>query len=584
MLRIKGVKAGEGVVLGRVNLIVQSTLQIDTYKISALDLEKEIARFENSLLASKKQILDILKKAKTMLDSDSLRIFDAHLLMLEDPLFRTQIIHNLNEKRINIESIVDDTVQKYVSMFSRMPDTSLQDKAADMKDIGRRILLNLTGKALDNPPVKNDPFILIAEELIPSQLMQIDREKILGIGMEKGGKTSHVAIFARALGKPVVVGLFDLTKKVKGDDEVVLDADKGEIIISPTEKQRKKYTELANQHLKNIKRAESLVDLEPVTIDGKKILLKANIDVPEDMETARKYGACEVGLFRTEYLFMNKNNLPTEEEQFKSYRQIVEKFREGQVDIRVLDAGGDKKIASIPWPKEENPTLGWRGIRVLLDLEDIFTTQLRAILRASAFGKVRILLPMINRVDEIRKARMMLDRAKTSLDDDGHPFDRDIQLGVMIETPAAAEMACFFAPEADFFSIGTNDLIQFTLAVDRMSEKVDDYYEPLNPAMLRILKKILDNAEKTGKSISVCGEMASDSMGIFALMGLGYNSFSVNPAALLGIKGIIRNMRVETARILMEKAQDMVLPLEIENLISEEIKRIKMREDGHEIL
>ncbi|TCO59148.1 phosphoenolpyruvate--protein phosphotransferase [Caldanaerobacter subterraneus] len=501
-------------------------------------------------------------------------IFEAHLMLASDPELIEGVENMIKTELVTADNAVNKVIEQNASVMESLNDEYLRERAVDLRDVGNRIIENLLGVKSVNLSDLEEEVVVIARDLTPSDTATMKKEMVLGFATDVGGRTSHTAIMARSLEIPAVVGLGNVTSQVKAGDLVIVDGLEGIVIVNPDEKTVEDYKSKKESYEKKVEGLKQLKDLPAETPDGKKVMLAANIGTPKDVASALANGAEGVGLFRTEFLYMDRNSLPSEEEQFEAYKEVVEKMGGRPVTIRTLDIGGDKELPYLDMPKEMNPFLGYRAIRLCLDRPDIFKTQLRAILRASAYGNVQIMYPMISSVEEVRKANSILEEVKAELDREGVKYDKEIKVGIMVEIPSAAVTADILAKEVDFFSIGTNDLTQYTLAVDRMNEHVKEYYQPFHPAILRLVKMVIDAAHKEGKFAAMCGEMAGDPLAAVILLGLGLDEFSMSATSIPEIKNIIRNVEYEKAKEIAEKALNMSEAREIEKMMKDVIKDI----------
>ena len=571
---LKGVAASPGIEIGKAHVIKAQQININTKKISQDEVDNEIGKLDAAIAASKEQLANIKAKAEKNIGADKAEIFGAHLMVLEDPVFLEEIQTKIKEELVTADNAVSQVVDNYVQIFSNMEDEYMKERAADIKDVGERIIKNVLGIVPDSLTFSEE-VIIIAKDLTPSDTAQMDKDKVLAFATDMGGRTSHTAIMARSLEIPAVVGLVDATDKVQEGDTVIVDGNKGVVYINPEESILKEYEALRDQYIQYRKKLKELKDLPAETIDKlRRVELAANIGTPRDVNGALENGAEGVGLYRTEFLYMDRDALPSEEEQFQAYKEVIEKMAPKAVIIRTLDIGGDKKLAYLEMPDEMNPFLGWRAIRMCLDRPQILKTQLRAILRASAYGNAKIMYPMISGLDEIRRANAILSEAKDELRQEGIPFDDNIEVGIMVEIPSTAVIADVLAKEVDFFSIGTNDLIQYTLAVDRMNEHISHLYEPLHPAILRLIKNVIDASHKAGKWTGMCGEMAGDIWATAILLGLGLDEFSMSATSIPQVKHIIRSLTYERAKQIAEEALSMDNPEDIRNMIKRELDGI----------
>ena len=575
----KGIAASEGIVMGKVFLYTKEKVQIERDTIHKGTTTVEMEKFNDALILTKEQLSNIRKKASNELDEDQAEVFDAHMMILTDPVFLEDIKKLIEEERINAAYAAEKTVNKFIDIFQNIEDDYLKDRRIDIKDVGERLIRNILGISVDSLQSLNEKVVIVAHDLTPSDTSLLDKSCVLGIATSIGGKTSHTAIMARSLEIPAVLGLGNILEKVKNDDFVILDGIEGELIIDPDENQMRVYSSKLKGYTEKRNRLQRFIDLPSVTLDGKKVGLNANIGTPKELTAVISNGGEGIGLYRTEFLYMDRTDFPDEENQFLSYKEVAEGLKGKPAIIRTLDIGGDKNIPYLNLPDEMNPFLGWRAIRICLDRPDIFRTQLRAILRASAFGKVRIMYPMISAVDEVRSANLILSEVKQELADEGINFDKDIEVGIMVETPGAAITADIIIPEVDFFSIGTNDLCQYTLAVDRINEKVSHLYQPFHPGILRLIKNAIDVSHRYGKTTGICGEIAGDPLASMILIGLGIDELSMSPSAMPTIKRIIRNVSYEQSKKVAQHALMLSETEEIINYAKESARDFLSKED-----
>ena len=533
----KGIAASKGYAIGKVFLQVNEEIVITDEKIS--DIEGEKAKLQKALDASRGQLEKIKEKALTEMGAEKAQVFEAHITLLDDPEFTGAMQMEIESNSTNSMKAVQSVTDMFVSIFDAMEDAYMRERAADIKDVSKRIISNLAGKGGDAFAITEENTIVVAHDLTPSDTAQLDRSKVVGFITDIGGRTSHAAIMARTLEIPAVLGLGDITTSVKTGDKVIVDGITGDVIINPSEEVIAEYTEKKAKFQAEQEELKKLIDVKTTTKSGRRIEVCGNIGKPEDVLGVIANGGDGVGLFRTEFLYMDRESAPTEEEQFESYKFVLEKMEGKQVVIRTLDIGGDKTLPYLPLPQEMNPFLGYRAIRLCLDKKEIFKVQLRALLRASVFGKLCVMFPMISGIQEFRQAKEVVEECKAELRTEGKEYSENIQWGIMVEIPAAAVMADELAKEVDFFSIGTNDLIQYTLAADRMSEKVSYLYNPMHPAVLRLIKMTIDGAHSQGKWVGMCGEMAGDETAIPTLVEYGLDEFSMSATSILPAKKIM---------------------------------------------
>ena len=539
----EGIAASPGIAIGRAYVLEKEKFSILEYQIKKEEVEKEVERFKEAVRQSKKELEKIKERVRKKIGEKEAYIFQAHLYMLEDPFLIDETIKRIRRERLNAEAALRETFRTIPKKFASDQVNYIQERLRDVRDVGGRVLRNLLKKPGLTLSHLNEEIILVAHDLAPSDTASLRKDKVLGFATNIGGRTSHSAIMARSLEIPAVVGLRDITRRVKPGSLIILDGNKGRVIVNPTSKQIERYRRQQREFFFYKRKLEDLRFLPPQTLDGREVELAANIAGPEEVDIALGNGAEGIGLYRTEYLYMNRQDLPSEEEQLAAYKTIAEKVSPNSVVIRTIDLGGDKFQSHFPVPTQINPFMGWRAIRLCLEKVDIFKTQLRAILRASHFGKVKLMYPMISGMEEVRKANEILSEVKEELRKERIPFDEDIEVGVMIEVPSAAIIADILAKEVDFFSLGTNDLIQYSLAVDRINEKVAYLYQPLHPTILRLIDNIVKCAHRENIWVGACGEMASDPLYMLILLGLGVDEFSVAPTSLLEIKKVIRGAR-----------------------------------------
>jgi phosphoenolpyruvate-protein phosphotransferase (PTS system enzyme I) len=555
-LVLQGISASQGIAYGQIFVYVQSDLEVPEYKVEKSRQAAEVARFEQALLTTRQQVQKIMVEVEKNLGEDEARIFDAHLLVLEDQALIAETIREFEKTRVNIETCFNKVAQRYIAAFEAIDDEYLRERGGDIRDVAQRVLANLLGQTSQRLSKLVDKRIVVANDISPSDAASLDRSAALGVVTDSGSKTSHAVIVARSMKIPAVVGLRDLSSKVQAGDSLLVDGYEGVVVLNPTEATLFRYGQIQRQKRTQEQRLIEASRLPAVTLDGVALSLRANVEKPDEAALVKDYHADGVGLYRTEFLYLASESMPTEEEQYTAYRELVQALAPAPVTIRTLDLGGDKPIASQAhlFPKENNPFLGYRAIRFCLDHPDVFKTQLRAILRASAHGRVLLMYPMISGRDEMRRANAVLDECKAELRAERLAFDEKLAVGSMIEIPSAAMTADLLARECDFFSVGTNDLIQYLLAIDRVNDRIAHLYEPTHPSVLRTLRHIVVEAHRAGIKVSVCGEMAGDPIYTALLFGLGIDELSMTPPLLPAAKFILRNMKLTDAKKLAQMA------------------------------
>lgn len=571
---LKGIPASPGINVGKAFLYGREQYTIPRRTISDLQIQNEIKRFKDALVQTRNEIQEIKKHISDEMGAEHGQIFSAHLLVIDDSMLIEEVISRLKRERLSIEYIFQDVLRRYIKVFSEMDDEYLKERISDVNDVGRRILKNLIGAKEDILSNLKEKVIVIAYDLSPSDTATMHKRNVMAFATDIGGRTSHTAIMAKSLEIPAVVGLETITKKVESGDTVIVDGTHGTVILNPSAATVKKYERDRVKFAEVEKHLLELKNLPCVTMDGKNIELSANIEVPEDVPSVIAHGAAGIGLYRTEYFYMNRKDLPTEEDQFKAYSAVVKKIKPHPVIVRTLDIGGDKFLSQLEVPQQMNPFLGWRAIRFCLARPDIFKAQLRAILRASAYGKLKVMYPMISGLEELRQANALLEEAQKELKKEGIPFDADMEVGAMIEVPSAAMISDILAREVDFFSIGTNDLIQYSLAVDRVNEKIAYLYEPAHPAVLRLIKTVIESGHNAGVWVGMCGEMAGDIIMTIILLGLGLDEFSTSPIAIPEIKRIIRSVTLRQAKEIAREAISLPTGKEIEKFAKKRLTEI----------
>lgn len=583
MIKLKGIAASGGVGIGKVMIITKDDLSVPKRKISHDEISREIYKLEEALIETRREISSFQKEISKEIGFDHGRIFEAHFLALEDRVLIEDVITQIKTKRVNVEYAFSNSIHKYIDALLKVDDEYLRERVLDIEDISRRVLKKMLKEKGVSLKDLEEKVIIVSHDLAPSQTASLPKEKILGIITDIGGRTSHTAIIARSLRIPAVVGVEVATENIKSGDKVIVDGSSGYVIVRPTDKTLKKYQEKLTVYTKDIKAIHIPKTFKACTKDGKEVVISANIELPEEIPLVKKYGAEGIGLYRTEYIFLGRKDLPSEDEQYKAYLKVVKGASPHSVIFRTIDIGGDKFLSQPKVPKEMSPFLGWRAIRFCLARSDIFKVQLRAILRASAEKNVKIMFPMISGVEELREANSLLEKCKKELSDEGKLFDKDISVGTMIEVPSAALTADVLAEESDFFSIGTNDLIQYSLAVDRANEKVAYLYEPGHLAVLRLIKNVIDVAHEKNIWVAMCGEMSGEPIFSFLLLGMGLDRFSMTPPQVPKIKELISNVNFKDAQKVANSALNLFTPKEVEQFLQSELKK-QLKDEFYRIL
>ncbi|TXK85727.1 phosphoenolpyruvate--protein phosphotransferase [Paenibacillus sp. N3.4] len=534
---IRGIGASSGIAMGQAFVIPTWEWDFPEKMIDVTDLAYEFERLYDGIRSSKDELELIKQEIKEVVGQDQAYIFDAHLAILEDPIFMNEIQGIIELQYKAAEVAVKEVIDKFVGMFNLIDDEYMKERALDIKDVGNRLLKHLLGDTTATVPPIDHPYILVAKELTPSQLAHLDPGKVLGLLTILGGTHSHVSIMARAMSVPYVLGLEGkLLRPIQNGDFLIIDGQEGTLYINPDDIIIERYKARKRHWLEFKESLQGIADVAPLTLDKSYVNLHANINSVLEIDQVLRNGASGVGLFRTEYLYMDRDSLPSEDEQFEVYRHAVRQLKGRPIVIRTLDIGGDKKLDYMPLAKEDNPFLGYRAIRISLHRTDLFMTQLKAILRASSYGNVKIMYPMVTSLDEVRQAKALLEKAKAELTVQGVPFNANIEVGLTIEVPAAAIIADVLASEVNFMSIGTNDLVQYILAVDRMNENIAHLYNPYHPAVIRLLKHVIDSGKRAGIPVGVCGEMAGDIRALPIWLGLGIEELSISVQTLLQVK------------------------------------------------
>ncbi len=568
-----GQAVAPGIALGPVYILRREAKGVTDRRIDAPETESEIGRLNEAILITRSEIEKQRRKATASLGEIVARIFDAHLMILEDEPTFDKVRNMINEELLGAESALWRILESIANSLSRQKEDLFRDRAQDVRDVCQRLLGHLTGKPTDEVIAVREPSILLTAELRPSDVLQLDPSLILGVGTDSGGATSHTAILTRTLGVPSVVGLKEITKATKMGDTVVINGNSGKVLIRPNKRQLEKYHAKETQYKQFLESLKDIQSLPARTTDGYEIELAANIELPEEAKRVLEAGGEGIGLFRTEYLFLARGGLPSEDEQTNEYRRVAERLAPKPVIIRTFDLGGDKAFPGFDLALEPNPFLGWRAIRVGLECPDLLITQMRAILRASEIGNVRMMFPMISDLDELRKAKELLETAKGELAAEGAPFDDKMDVGIMVEVPSVALLADRFAPEVDFFSIGTNDLVQFTLAVDRGNQQVARLHQPFHPAVLKLIQRTVEAAHDAGIWVGLCGEFAGDPLATVLLIGLGLDELSTSPAMIPEVKKLVISSSRDEAVKLANRALKMSTPAEVREMVLRFMKK-----------
>ncbi|HDJ5560949.1 TPA: phosphoenolpyruvate--protein phosphotransferase [Staphylococcus aureus] len=568
---IKGIAASDGVAIAKAYLLVEPDLTFDKNE-KVTDVEGEVAKFNSAIEASKVELTKIRNNAEVQLGADKAAIFDAHLLVLDDPELIQPIQDKIKNENANAATALTDVTTQFVTIFESMDNEYMKERAADIRDVSKRVLSHILGVELPNPSMIDESVVIVGNDLTPSDTAQLNKEFVQGFATNIGGRTSHSAIMSRSLEIPAIVGTKSITQEVKQGDMIIVDGLNGDVIVNPTEDELIAYQDKRERYFADKKELQKLRDADTVTVDGVHAELAANIGTPNDLPGVIENGAQGIGLYRTEFLYMGRDQMPTEEEQFEAYKEVLEAMNGKRVVVRTLDIGGDKELSYLNLPEEMNPFLGYRAIRLCLAQQDIFRPQLRALLRASVYGKLNIMFPMVATINEFREAKAILLEEKENLKNEGHDISDDIELGIMVEIPATAALADVFAKEVDFFSIGTNDLIQYTLAADRMSERVSYLYQPYNPSILRLVKQVIEASHKEGKWTGMCGEMAGDETAIPLLFGLGLDEFSMSATSILKARRQINGLSKNEMTELANRAVDCATQEEVIELVNNYVK------------
>ncbi|HKK64782.1 MAG TPA: phosphoenolpyruvate--protein phosphotransferase [Clostridia bacterium] len=568
MKTFKGISASPGIYIGKIFLYLDEISQVPKYEIQPEDVEAELERFHSAANKAGDEIQALQQQANSSMGSEESRLLDSHLLMLKDPEFTKRIEDNLRSDQMNVEWVLYKTAKELVRMLESSQDTYLKERTIDIHDVAKRIHNHLLYRERISLVDIQEDVVLVTHNLLPSDALTLNRSAVRAIAMDMGGRTSHTAILTRAFEIPAVLGISTITKHARNGDEAIVNGNEGTVILNPDTETRKKYEHKMKEWQQREMQLLSLNELAAETKDGKHILLKGNIEVPDETESVLAHGADGIGLYRTEYLFLQPGGFPSEDVQFEEYSRVLQDMEgHGGVTLRTLDIGGDKVIPGLEGLDEKNPILGWRAVRFCLSRKDLFRTQLRAMLRASVYGDLRIMFPMISGVEELDNVLEVLDSVKQELKKEGVAFKDDLPVGIMIEVPSAALTADLLAKKVDFFSIGTNDLIQYTIAVDRGNEKIAYLYEPFHPGVLRLLKIVIDSAHSASIPVGMCGEMAGYPLAAVLLLGLGLDIFSMSAFTIPEVKKIIRSVSMSEAEELAGIVMEMKSATEIDSLV-----------------
>ncbi len=583
MSRIKGISASIGIVIGKAFFIGTEDLDVPKYKIPYEDLSREIYRLEEALIETRKEISQLQKKIAESMGYDHGKIFEAHMLVLEDRVLIEDIISQIKNKKVNVEYAFSQSIKKYSETLRNLDDDYLRERAIDIEDVAKRVLRKLLKKETATLEQLKEKVIVVAHDLSPSETAILPKSKILGFVTDIGGRTSHTAIIARNLGIPAVVGTETITQKAKQGDVLIIDGKEGLVFVNPTEKQLAEYKRKREVITRGTRAIHIPKYLKAHTKDGKRVVISANIELPEELPLVDVFRSEGIGLYRTEYMFLGRRELPSEEEQYQAYVSVARRVAPHPVIIRTIDIGGDKFLSKPEMPREMTPFLGWRAIRFCLANPQIFKEQLRAILRASLEGNVKIMFPMISGVEELKEAKRIVEECKKELKKEHKKFDDQISIGVMIEVPSAALTAHILAKECDFFSIGTNDLIQYSLAVDRADEKVAYLYEPAHPAVLNLIKQVVEAAHANDIWAGMCGEMAGESLFTILLLGFGLDEFSMPPPRIPRVKELVSRINLSDAREIAAQCLQFTTIKDMEKFLQESVKRL-LKDDYHKYI
>ncbi|MBI4353749.1 MAG: phosphoenolpyruvate--protein phosphotransferase [Candidatus Omnitrophica bacterium] len=574
MLVLKGIPASHGIAIGKAFLFGSEEPPATRRSITETEISTEVMRFEEALIQTRHQILDIQRRLADEMGQEHAEIFNAHLLVLEDQSLREEVLGGLKAQLVNVEAIFNDVIRRHLRAFSRTNDEYLRDRTADIEDVRKRILRNLTGRQRNVLEQIDEPVVVVAHALSPSETALMHKRHVLAFVTDVGGRTGHTAIMAKSLGIPAVVGVEVATKRIEKGGRLVVDGTRGEVVVDPDAETIRRY-EVEQRRWQEISRQLlQLKDLPAETLDGRRVTLSANLEVPDEIPSVIAHGAEGIGLYRTEFFYMNRTDFPSEEEQFQAYKTVAERMAPQSVIVRTVDLGGDKFLSPLDLPTEMNPFMGWRAIRFCLARPDVFRVQLRAILRASAYGNLKLMFPMISGLEELRRANEILHGVKQELTREKQAYASDLEIGAMIEVPSAALTCDLLAGEVKFFSIGTNDLIQYALAVDRVNEKIAYLYEPSHPAVIRLLKQIIEAGHRAGLWVGMCGEMAGEPALALLLLGLGLDEFSVSPIQVPLIKKVVRSIEYRAAQAIAQHAMGFRTGKEVEAFLISHLRQL----------
>lgn len=584
MIKLKGIGVSGGIGIGKVLVLRKDELSVPKRKIAHDEISKEIYHLEEALIDTRREISTLQKKISQEIGFDHGRIFEAHFLVLEDRVLIEDVITQIKNNLVNVEYAFSQSIKKYVNTLLNLNDEYLRERVVDIEDIARRVLTKMLKEKISNLSDLKEKVVIVANDLSPSQTATLPKGNILGFVTNVGGRTSHTAIIARTLQIPAVVGAEVATKNVKSGEKIIVDGSSGLVICKPTEKVLKDYQKKSTIYVKGVKARHIPKELKARTKDGKEVVISANMELPEELSLVKEYGAEGIGLYRTEYIYLGRRDLPSEDEQYAAYLNVAREINPHTVVFRTIDIGGDKFLSRPEMPKEMSPFLGWRAIRFCLAKPKLFKVQLRAILRASAEKNVKVMFPMISGIEELRQAKVLFQECKDELKAEKKAYDENISIGAMIEVPSAALTAQTLAKECDFFSIGTNDLIQYSLAVDRSNEKVAYLYEPGHPAVLKLIKSTIDAAHDNNIWVGMCGEMSGYPIFAFLLLGMGLDKFSMSSPQIPKIKELIGCVKFEDAKTVMQNTLKLLTPKAVEKYLQSELKKILKSETYRNIL